>query len=63
MRLPLPFAPRAGSRAGFSIARQLRDGFVALVVLLAAAAAAIAVGAVNQYSTIDALASQVQPLQ
>jgi two-component system, OmpR family, phosphate regulon sensor histidine kinase PhoR len=63
MRLPLPFAPRAGSRAGFSIARQLRDGFVALVVLLAAAAAAIAVGTVNQYSTIDALASQVQPLQ
>jgi signal transduction histidine kinase len=51
------------TRPGFSIARQLRNGFIALVVLLTAAAAAIGVGAVNQYKTINTVAKQVQPLQ
>jgi two-component system phosphate regulon sensor histidine kinase PhoR len=54
---------RAGARPGFSIAGQLRNGFIALVVLLIAAATAIGLGAVHQYTTINAMAYQVQPLQ
>jgi signal transduction histidine kinase/HAMP domain-containing protein len=63
MRPPFRIAWRAGSRAGSSIARQLRNGLIVLVVLPAAAAGIIAVGAVNQYSTINAVAYQMQPLQ
>ena len=49
-------------KAPQSIGRRLRDSFVALCVLLSGAAAAVLIGAVHQYETVDNLTIRTQPL-